>query len=332
MRRISDLPGVDNVALSTFVPWRDGGKFGPGLEFAGEGHVRVPGEEAPRARFRTVSPRYFASLGIPIIAGRDFTDADREASEPVVIVSQSLAQRTFPNQDAVNHHLTWTDPVMKFIDVKTVPRRIIGIAADVDDENVVAGPALTVYHPYQQEQLWAGNLLVRAHTNPYTLVQPIIHTIHDMSADQPVEHPATLEDVRAELLAPDRLNTLVFGGFAAVALAIAVVGVAGVLAFSVSGRTREFGIRLAVGSQPRHLVMGVITEGVVMAVAGVIAGGACGFALTRLAGSYFQDVQMPGVVPVAGSAIVLLIAAIIASVLPAIRAARVDVMQALRSE
>jgi ABC-type antimicrobial peptide transport system permease subunit len=147
-----------------------------------------------------------------------------------------------------------------------------------------------------------------------------------------VERAATLEDIRAEVLTPDRLNALVFGGFAAVALAIAVVGVAGVLAFSVSGRTREFGIRLAIGSQPRHLLAGVISEGALMATTGVIAGAVCGFALARLARSYIQDVQIPGAVPVIGAAVVLLIAAVVASVLPAARAARVDVMQALRSD
>jgi ABC-type antimicrobial peptide transport system permease subunit len=153
-----------------------------------------------------------------------------------------------------------------------------------------------------------------------------------MSADQIVERAATLEDVRAEVLTPDRLNALVFGGFAIVALAIAVVGVAGVLAFSVSGRTREFGIRLAIGSQPRHLLTRVIAEGVAIAVVGVVAGAACGFALARVAGSYFPEMRLPGAVPVAGSAVVLLAAAVAASVLPAARAARVDVMQALRAE
>jgi ABC-type antimicrobial peptide transport system permease subunit len=147
-----------------------------------------------------------------------------------------------------------------------------------------------------------------------------------------VEHAATLEDVRAEVLTPDRLNALVFGGFAAVALAIAVVGVAGVLAFSVSGRTREFGIRLALGAQPRQLLTRVIAEGAVVAAAGILAGAACGYALARLAGSYVQDVRLPGAMPVAGAAAVLLAAAIVASVLPAARAARVDVIQALRSE
>jgi ABC-type antimicrobial peptide transport system permease subunit len=208
----------------------------------------------------------------------------------------------------------------------------VGVVADVDDEHVVPGPAVTVYHPFEQQEIWGGRLFVHANTDPYTLVPPITRIIRDLSVDQPVERAATLEDIRAEVLTPDRLNTVVFGGFAAVALAIAVIGVAGVLAFSVSGRTREFGIRLAVGSEPRHLLAGVIAEGAVMAAAGVIAGALCGFALARLAGRYFQDVQMPGAVPVVGSAVVLLAAAVVASVLPAARAARVDVMQALRSE
>ena len=156
--------------------------------------------------------------------------------------------------------------------------------------------------------------------------------IRGMSAEQPVEHAATLEDVRAEVLTPDRLNSVVFGVFAAIALAIAVVGVAAVLTFSVTSRTREFGIRLALGSQPRDLLRGVIAEGAVMAAAGVVSGAAFGFLVTRLAAKYFLDLKMPGTLPVIVSAIVLMTVAVVASMLPAARAARVDIMQALRSE
>jgi putative ABC transport system permease protein len=120
IRRIKELPGVDAVAVGTIVPWRDAGNSFP-LQFTAEGRVLTPGEEDPRARFRTVSPGFFAALGVPIIAGRDFNDTDRKGSEPVVIVSQSVAQRMFPNQDAINHHVMWTDPVMKFIDVSPTP-------------------------------------------------------------------------------------------------------------------------------------------------------------------------------------------------------------------
>jgi putative ABC transport system permease protein len=169
-------------------------------------------------------------------------------------------------------------------------------------------------------------------SDPYALITPITRTIRNLSVDQPVERAATLEDVRAEVLTPDRLNALVFGGFAVVALAIAVVGVGGVLAFSVSARTREFGIRLALGAQPGNLLRGVVTQGVLMAGIGVVAGAVFGLILARVAGSYFGELKMPGALPVILSAFVLLGAAVVASMLPAARAARVDVIQALHSE
>jgi putative ABC transport system permease protein len=141
-----------------------------------------------------------------------------------------------------------------------------------------------------------------------------------------------LEDIRAEILTPERLNTLVFGGFALLALAISIVGVSGVLAFSVSARTREFGIRLAIGSQPRTLLTGVLFEGVVIALLGVVIGGAGGFLMARAVSSYLEQNQLPGALPILASAGILLLAAGVASLLPAARAARVDVIQALRTE
>jgi putative ABC transport system permease protein len=337
IRRVDALPGVDQTAFGMVAPWRDGG-FGFGMQFSGDGHVHVPNED-PRAHWRTISPGFFASLGVPIIAGRDFNDLDDQTKEPVVIVSETLARRMFPNQDAVNRHVYWTDPGLQFFPGNTLeksrlvaPHRIIGVTADIDDEHVVPEPILTVYSTFEDSAIFGGRLFIHTDANPYSLVMPVTRIIREMSADQPVEHAATLEDVRAEVLAPERLNSLVFGVFAAVALAIALVGVAGVLAFSVSARTREFGIRLALGSQPRHLLKGVIAEGAVMAGVGVLAGAAFGFVVARLAGSYFLDVKMPGALPVVLSAFVLLMAAVVASWLPAARAARVDVIQALRSE
>ena len=330
IRRIAELPGVEQVAVGTLVPWREAGAFFD-AQFIVEGYAKTDGEEDPRGRFRTVSPGFFASLGVPIIAGRDFNEGDRRDAEKVVIVSQSLAQRLFRGQDAVNRRLTWTDPVMKFIDVSTAPRRIVGIAADIDDENVVPGPAIVVYHPLDQE-IGGGRLFVHTRTDPYSLVPPITRIIRDLSAEQPVERAATLEDVRAEVLAPNRLNALVFSGFAGVALTIAVVGVAGVLAFSVSARTREFGVRLAIGSTPRHLLTRILGEGAAIACAGVAAGVIAGIALARVVGVFLQDVSVPGALPLLAAATILVAAAIVASLMPAARASRVDVMQALRSE
>jgi len=342
IRRIKELPGVDGVAEGTSVPWRDAGAFGPGFEFTGEGHAKGSHEENPLAQFRAVSPGFFAALGVPIIEGRDFNDDDRRGGEPVIIISQSVAQRMFPGQDPLNRHIMWTDPVFDFVGITKGPRRIVGVAADVDDEHVIPGAAPTIYHPFGQVpdnlsdnngvSIFGGRLFVHTRIDPYSLVTPVTRIVREMSVEQPVEHAATLEDIRAEVLTPDRLNTIVFGGFAAVALAIAIVGVAGVLAFSVSARTREFGIRLAIGSQRRHLLTRVIAEGAVMAGAGVIAGAAVGFMLARLASRFFGEIKMPGLLPAFIAAFVLMAVAVIASLLPAARAARVDVMQALRSE
>src|SRR5215467_6291947 len=333
IRRIDELPGVSKTAFGLVVPWRDAGNFGPGFQFSADGHVRGSGEEDPRAQLRCISPGFFAALGVPILAGRDFNaldaqvkEPDGQSKEPVVIVSETLAKRMFPTQDALNRHVYWTDPVMKFAPgISTAPHRIIGVTADIDDEHVVPGPILTVYTPLEEGPLFGGRLFIHAGANPYSLVTPVTKIIRDMSVEQPVERAATLEDVRAEVLAPDRLNTVVFSIFAATALAIALVGVAGVLAFSVSARTREFGIRLALGSPPQRLLAAVVGEGIVMAAGGVVAGAAGGYLLARFASSLFQDIRMPSVLPVIGSAFVLLAAAVIASALPAARAARVDV-------
>jgi ABC-type antimicrobial peptide transport system permease subunit len=245
----------------------------------------------------------------------------------------------FPGQDPINRHVYWTDPVLEFLPGSDAeksrfksPHRIIGVVADVDDLHIVPTPTPTIYSTFADAPMFNGHLFIHTTGNPYSLVTPVTKIVRDMSADEPVEHPATLEDIRAKVLAPDRLNSLVFGVFAAVALIIAVVGVAGVLAFSVSARTREFGIRLALGAQPGNLLRGVVTQGVLMAGVGVVAGAVFGLIVARVAGSYFGDLKMPGALPVIVSAFVLLGAAVVASMLPAARAARVDVIQALHSE
>jgi predicted permease len=332
MRRITELAGVERVAVGTVVPWRDAGDFGPGFEFSAEGQDRAPNEESPRSHLRSISPGFFAALGVPILEGRDFDERDRADAELVVIVSKTLAERAFPGQSAINRYVTWTDPVMEFIDVASTPRRIVGVVSDIDDVHVVPVPTQTIYHPFEQQEVWGGRLFVHARTDPYPLVPTVTRIVRDLSADQPVEQAATLDDIRVEVLAPYRVNTLVFGGFAFVAVAIAVVGVAGVLAFSVSARTREFGIRLAMGSRPNDILKRVLTEGVVIAIAGVLAGAAGGFVFARFFGSYVQDLEMPGALTVAAAALLLLAASIVASVLPAARAARVDVIQTLRAD
>lgn len=326
-RRVRELPDVEAVAVGSFAPWRDAHSLGPGVRFTAEGYRPENGEENPLARFRVVSPQFFATLGIPILAGRDFIDDDCAGSELVVIVSQSVAQRMFPNGVALDRKMWWTDPYFG----KDLRRRIVGIVPDVDDENIVQQAAMTVYQPVQQIGA-GGRLFVRTAGDPYALLPAVTRIVRAISAEQPVERASTLEDVRAGVLAPERVNAFVMSGFAAVALLVAVVGVAGVLGFSVSARTHEFGVRLAIGSAPRYLIARVLLEGVAIAISGIGAGAVGGFMLSRIAFGVFDQAAMPGLWPIISAALLLVTAAVMASLVPAARAARVDVLQALRSE
>jgi predicted permease len=331
-RSASALPGVESAAMVMFAPWRDGRFLTFTLQFAVEGKQKESSKEDLRARFRFVSPGYFATLGIPLVEGRDFMEADRRGAEPVVIVSKSIADQLFPGQDALNRHIMWTDPLIKFADISPEPRRIVGVLADVDDANIIPQPNMTVYSPFAQGPIFGANLLVRTKSDPYALVPIVTKTIRAGAATQPVERASTLQDVRTEVVASNRVNAIVFGGFAALALTISIVGVAGVLAFAVSWRTREFGIRLALGAQPSRILAGVLIDGVTIAAIGVVAGGLVGWGLSRLAGNYVPELKLPEPLPLSASAAVIFAAAAMASLVPAARAARVDAVQALRAE
>ncbi|MEG9431049.1 ADOP family duplicated permease [Terriglobus sp. ADX1] len=330
-RRVRALPGVEHVSSGFGTPWRDDRGLGVSFQFAAEGAKRDNGEDF-RAKFRVVSPGFFDTFGVPIKEGRDFKDSDRADAERVVIISQSLAKMLYPGQDALNRTVRWTDGVIKFVGISPEPRRIIAVVPDFDDENIIPAPAMTIYEPVEQEQGWTGRLFVRTKQDAYSVVPAITQIVHELSVDQPVEKASTLGDVRAEVLTPDRLNAIVFGGFALVALLISVVGVAGVLAFSVSGRTREFGIRMAMGAQRRNILSIVLVEGVAMAAIGVGAGIAIGFALSRVVARYVTEIHQPGSLAFIASAVAILGAAIIASAIPASRAAKVNAVEALRAE
>jgi putative ABC transport system permease protein len=330
LRRVSAIPGVEYASSGFSAPWRDDRGLNISFAFAAQGARRDDGQDY-HAKFRSVSPGFFATFGVPITAGRDFNDGDKDGAERVVIISQSLANLLYPGQNPLNRKLEWTDGVMKFIGISTEPRRIIAVVPDFDDENIIPAPAMTIYQPVEQEG-WGGRLFVRAHQDPYALIPAITKTIHEMSNDQPVEKASTLGDVRAEVLTPDKLNAVVFGGFAAVALLISVVGVAGVLAFSVSSRTREFGIRMALGAQRRDILKDVLVDGLIMATMGVLAGVVLGFGLSEAAAKYVTAIHEPGVLAFVASAFTILLAAVIAAAVPAARAANVNAVEALRAE
>jgi putative ABC transport system permease protein len=329
-QQVGQLPGVDGVVGSFFVPWRDTGRWAP-IQFTVEGYTPANGEENPYARSRNVGPGFFATLGISLIAGREFNENDRLGKERVVIVSQNVAQRLFPNGDALNRNLSVLGSLNQSGTTKPVPSRIIGVVADVDDENDERAPAMAIYTPYRGKGL-PMRMFVRTSGDPHALVPAVTKIIRDLSENQAIDRPATLADVRAEVLTPERLNAFVVTGFAGIALLIAVVGVAGVLAFGVSVRTREFGVRLAIGSTPHDLLVRVLSEGAAIVTVGIAAGVATSYVLAGVAASYLENVHFPGLLPVLAAATLLAVAAIVASLMPAARASRVDVLQALRME
>jgi predicted permease len=330
--QVAALPGVEHAATSFSAPWRDAQGLGIALTFALEGQTPQNGADYPRAQFRAVSPDYFNTLGMPIMAGRDFNENDRKGGEMVVIVNEALAKRLLNGEDAMNRHISWNDPVIQFIGLSDQPRRIVGVVPDIDDIHIIPQPEMMIYVPNTQEEGWNSRILVKTAGDPHAMIATITKTIRGVSADQPIEKPATLGDIRAAVLTPDRLNAIVFGGFAGVALLISIVGVAGVLAFSVSGRIREFGIRMALGAQPTAILKKVLFEGALIGLIGVVVGFIAGFGLARIAAKYIEEIQIPGAMPLVAAALLILVAAIIAAALPAARASRVDAVEALRAE
>src|SRR5207245_8808902 len=157
IRRVDALPGVNKTAFGLAVPWRDIGTSGFALQFSADGHVHTPGED-PRAQLRVISSGFFAALGVPILTGRDFNQLDGQSKEPVAIVSETLAKRMFPNQDAVGRHVYWTDPVMEFArGIDVAPHRIIGVTADIDDQHIVPGPIVIIYGTFENASIFGGH-------------------------------------------------------------------------------------------------------------------------------------------------------------------------------
>jgi predicted permease len=329
-RNVAALPGVEHVATGFSVPWRDGQGLDISFMFAVDGAKRENGQEDPRARFRSVSPGFFdprhASSSGPRLPRHPIRTAPSASSSS----ARASPTRSFPGQPALNRELRWTDGVMKFIGISPEPRRIVGVVPDFDDENIIPSPPWPSTSPSDQEGWPAASSSAPTRIPTRSSPSSPDHPRHvRRSARRARQHP---QDIRAEVLTPDRLNAIVFGGFASVALLISVVGVAGVLAFSVSGRTREFGIRMALGAQPRSILTDVLSEGLIIASIGVAVGMLAGFGIARITARFLTGMQMPGALTLIVSAAIILAAAVIASAVPAARAAKVNPVEALRSE
>jgi predicted permease len=333
LERVAALPGVDAVALASRLPL-EGPPEGLGALLANfelqiEGVPEEAGE-SPRADFRVVTPSYFDALGMRVVAGRGFAATDTADAPMVVIINETMAQRLFPDRDPIGQRIRWIGDIARPLGIDTGYRTIVGVVSDSNDFGIANPVPHVVFHPFAQYP--AAPLLFVRSSQPEAVARPTVEAIHAIDPEQPVLDVATLAQVRAEAIAPQRLNATLLGAFALLAVLIAAVGVAGVLAFSVSQRTRELGVRAALGADRRRLVRTVIGEGALMAGAGLLIGAVAAAALSRLAAGLLFGVAPTDAATYGGVAALLLLMALGAAWLPARRAANVDPITALRAE
>jgi predicted permease len=327
--RIAALPGVDIASTGSNVPLRYSQLA---LELKAEGRALAPNEATPRATFKGADPNYFAAAGIPLLSGRVFTSTDRPNSARVVIINKSLAAKLFPGQDPIGRRVAWTGEVLKFIDLSDEWRTVVGVVGDTRDSGLDSDPTPTVFQPLGQWQIFSGALVIRTKRDPVALEPAVLRAIREMYPRQLIENVATLEEVRDGTVAPRRLNAFFIASFGALAMIIAVVGIAGVLAFSVSSRTAEIGIRMSLGATTGQVQRMILGEGGTLVVIGLGLGAVGALAASRLMQGLLFGVEPSDPATLMFVALIMAAASIAACLVPAVRASRVDPSVALRSD
>ena len=327
--RIATLPGVIEAAVGSIVPLR-GTDFR--LDVKADGRPVEPGEPTPNANYRTASPEFFRAAGIPLVTGREFASTDRAGSARVVIINQTLAQRLFGDRDPIGQRVAWTGDVLRFIPVSGDWRTVVGVVGDTRDEGPDAEPAPILYQPFAQEEIFSGVFVIRTGADPAALSASVQQTIRSFDPQALIENVQTLEQVQDERIAPRRVNALLVTSFGALALLIAAVGIAGVLAFSVSSRTGEIGIRMSLGADAFRVKRMVLQEGWVLLAAGLALGVVGSLVAARLLDRLLYGVTPNDPLTVSLVALVMAAVGTLACWIPAGRAARVEPAVALRAE
>ena len=329
-RRIAALPGVREVGVGLKVPLRSSQVM---LEIKAEGRPVEPGQPIPMAEYRTATPEFFAAAGMRILAGRNFAQTDRADAAPVAIINQALAERLFGDDDPINRRVAWTGEVLSAIGMTGEWRTVVGVVSNTLDNGPDRPAPPAMFQPQTQNDLgfFPGAFVIRGTAAP-TLAPRVQQIINEVAPESPVLRVATLEQIRQENIASERLNTFLVGVLGLLALVIAAVGLAGALSFFVSQRTTEIGIRMSVGADPRRVLGMVLGDGAMLVGLGTAVGVAASLAVARLLEGSLYGVG-PG--DPATLAIVVLVMATIglgAAAVPALRAARIDPIIAIRKE
>jgi predicted permease len=320
-REILALPGVIDAAVGSPMPLRASIVQ---LEIKAEGKSREVGEAVPTAEFRTASPNFFHAAGIPLLTGREFTDGDAPGAQRVVVVNRALVDRLFPNEDPIGKRVAWTGDVLRFTPFSGDWRTIVGVVGNTRDGGLDAPPRSVMYSPFAQEGVFGGGLVIRSDSNVALLTSAVTGIVRRMAPGTPIENVMTIAQIKDESVSPRRLNAALVSSFGLLALIIAAVGIGGVLAFSVSARTNEIGIRMSLGADRGRVQRMILSEGGVLLAIGLAAGVAVAYLAAGVVRGLLFGVAPHDPITFIGVAVMMMCIGLLACWIPAIRAARID--------
>jgi predicted permease len=321
LARARAIPGVESAAAASGRPLDGQPPFTNGFRI--ENIPIEEGELAPQVATRIATPDYFSTMGIPLLSGRTFTELDRVESPAVGVINRSLADQFWNEADPVGQRVSLDDGQSW--------TTIVGVVGDVREQTLDSVPVGAIYLP-QAQSFWAGTLVLRTPFDPMGVARQVKEAVHAIDPEQPVDRFETIEESRYASMASPRLTTLLLGIFAVLALVIAATGVSGVIAYAVSQRTQEIGIRMALGARRAQVLAMVLKQGLGIVALGLAAGIAAAFAAGRFLSGFLFETSPADPLTFAAVLLVLVVAALIASFLPARRAASIDPTRALRSE
>ncbi|MDT5270423.1 MAG: hypothetical protein QOH49_2609 [Acidobacteriota bacterium] len=324
LQQLKGTPGVQEAAYSLSLP--------PDNLFNKEPFVidgRGEEQQAASADFLPISARYFRALGVPLLAGREFTDDDRANTPQVVIINQTLAKRFFPTEDPIGKRIVEGNTAAAPDGAKFT---IVGVVGDVKYSGLSSKVGPQLYFPYTQQPISGGYFVVRTSADPGTMLQSARKAVYAVDNEQPVRLLKTMDQLLSESVAQQRFSMLLLNVFAAAALLLTSIGLYGLMAYSVTQRTHEIGIRLALGAKQRNVLLMVLKHGMTLALVGMVIGLIGAFAGARVITSLLFGVSASDPIIFLGAALAIIAVALLACLIPARRAARVDPIVALRQE
>jgi predicted permease len=307
-------------------------RSGVWFDLKAEGQTLAAGEATPNAELRTAGPEFFRAAGIPRLRGRPFSTTDQARSAPVVILNQTLADKLFPGEDPIGKRIAWTGDVLRFTPFSDEWRTVVGVVGNTQDGGLDAAPGSVVFMPFTQVPAFGGGLVIRTESDASALVPAVTRIIRRIAPAAPIENVRTIAQIKAQSVSPRRLNAALVSSFGLLALVMAAVGIAGVLAFSVSARTNEIGIRMSLGADGGRVQRMILREGGVLLAIGLGLGVAGALAAAGLIRGLLFGIEPHDPATFIGVAATMAAIGIGACWVPALRAARIDPAVAMRSE